>query len=73
MVRVCRIISIHRSLWYYQSRKDDTAVIDRLNELAEQLPSRGSSKEIHPAKEFESSSAQGIQEICSLMVLVIIL
>ena len=44
MVRVCRVIGIHRSLWYYQSRKDDTAVIDRLNELAEQLPTRGFDK-----------------------------
>ncbi len=44
MVRVCRVIGIHRSLWYYESRKDDTEVIDRLNELAEQLPSRGFDK-----------------------------
>jgi putative transposase len=34
-------MGIHRSLWYYQSRKDDTEVINRLNELAEQLPTRG--------------------------------
>jgi putative transposase len=38
------VIGIHRSLWYYQSRKDDTEVINRLNELAEQLPSRGFDK-----------------------------
>jgi putative transposase len=44
VVRVCRVIGIHRSLWYYQSRKDDTEVIDRLNELAEQLPTRGFDK-----------------------------
>lgn len=41
MVRVCRVIGIHRSLWYYQSRKDDSEVIARLNELAVQLPTRG--------------------------------
>jgi putative transposase len=44
VVRVCRVIGIHRSLWYYQSRKDDTEVITRLNELAEQLPTRGFDK-----------------------------
>jgi putative transposase len=41
VVRVCRVIGIHRSLWYYRSRKDDSEVINRLNELAEQLPTRG--------------------------------
>ena len=44
MVRVCRVIGIHRSLWYYESRKDDTEVIDRLNDLAEQLLTRGFDK-----------------------------
>lgn len=44
MVRACRVVGIHRSLWYYESRKDDTEVIDRLNELAEQLPTRGFDK-----------------------------
>ena len=38
------MIGIHRSLWYYRSRKDDTEVINRLNELAEQLPTRGFDK-----------------------------
>jgi putative transposase len=28
-------------MWYYQCRKDDKAVIDKLNELAEQFPTRG--------------------------------
>jgi hypothetical protein len=40
VVRVCRVVGIQRRLWYYQSRKDDTEVIDRLNELAEQLSTR---------------------------------
>lgn len=44
MVRACRVIGIHRSLWYYRGRKDDTEVINRLNELAEQLPTRGFDK-----------------------------
>ena len=28
-------------MWYYQSKKDDREVIEKLNELAEQLPNRG--------------------------------
>ncbi len=32
---------MHRSMWYYQSKKDDSEVIDKLNELAEKLSTRG--------------------------------
>lgn len=39
--RCCGVVNLHRSMWYYQSKKDDTEVIDKLNELAEQLPTRG--------------------------------
>ena len=39
--RSCMVISLHRSMWYYQSKKDDSEIIDKLNELAEQLPTRG--------------------------------
>ncbi|MVX37013.1 hypothetical protein [Myroides sp. LoEW2-1] len=28
-------------MWYYQSKKDDTQVIYKLSELAEQYPTRG--------------------------------
>jgi putative transposase len=28
-------------MWYYQSKKDDSEVIDKLNELADKLPHRG--------------------------------
>lgn len=28
-------------MWYYQPKKDDSAVIDKLNELAEKLPTKG--------------------------------
>ena len=28
-------------MWYYQSKKDDTEVIDKLNELAQSHPTRG--------------------------------
>lgn len=34
-------MSLHRSMWYYQSKKDDSEVIDKLNKLAEELPTRG--------------------------------
>ena len=39
--RICGVISLHRSMWYYQSKKDDSEVIAKLSELAEQLPTRG--------------------------------
>jgi len=28
-------------MWYYQTKKDDSMVIDKLNELAERYPTRG--------------------------------
>ncbi|MEM7574716.1 MAG: DDE-type integrase/transposase/recombinase [Bacteroidota bacterium] len=39
--RACNLIGLHRSMWYYKSTKDDQAVIDKLSELADQLPTRG--------------------------------
>lgn len=39
--RGCKVINLHRSMWYYESKKDDTQVIEKLNELAEMLPTRG--------------------------------
>jgi hypothetical protein len=33
--RSCSVVALHRSMWYYQSKKDDQAVIDKLSELAE--------------------------------------
>ena len=42
--RACRVISLHRSLWYYQGRKDDNEVIAKLSALAEKLPTRGFDK-----------------------------
>lgn len=41
MERACRVVSLTRSLWYYKCQKDDRAVIDKLNELAENYPTRG--------------------------------
>lgn len=34
-------MELSRSMWYYQSRKDDSEVMDKLAELAEKLPTRG--------------------------------
>jgi putative transposase len=42
--RACRVIGLQRSLWYYESRMDDTVVIEKLSELAEKLPTRGFDK-----------------------------
>lgn len=39
--RACRLTDLHRSMWYYESRRDDSEVIDKLSELAEKLPTRG--------------------------------
>ena len=39
--RICQVIGLHRSMWYYQQKKDDREVMDKLQELAEQLPTRG--------------------------------
>lgn len=39
--RACRIINLPRSMYYYESKRDDTAVIDELSKLAEQLPTNG--------------------------------
>ena len=35
------IVDLHRSMWYYQSKRDDSEVIDKLNKLAEKLSTRG--------------------------------
>ena len=39
--RACELIGLHRSIWYYQSKKDDKEVEDKLAELAEMLPTKG--------------------------------
>ena len=39
--RACRIVSLDRSMFYYESIKDDTEVEDRLRYYAKKLPSRG--------------------------------
>lgn len=39
--RACRVLSLHRSVWYYQSCKDDQEIIDKLQEFADRYPTRG--------------------------------
>ena len=40
-VRACRIVGLSTSAAYYKSRKDDSEVITKLQELAEKHPTRG--------------------------------
>jgi putative transposase len=37
----CRVVGLHKSLWYYQSRKNDTEIVEKLRELAERFPTKG--------------------------------
>lgn len=39
--RACRVLSLHRSVWYYQTHKDDNDVTQKLQQYAEQYPTRG--------------------------------
>lgn len=39
--RACNLVFLCRSMWYYQSRRNDTELIERLQGLAEKLPTRG--------------------------------
>ena len=39
--RACRVVHLHRSMWYYSSKKDDGELEVKLHELADQLPHRG--------------------------------
>ena len=39
--RVCLLLSFCRSMWYYESKRDDKEVIEKLSELAEEHPTRG--------------------------------
>lgn len=41
ITRACTATGLPKSQYYYQSVKDDTAVIEKLNELAENKPARG--------------------------------
>lgn len=39
--KACLVLTFARSMWYYQSTRDDRPVVEKLTELAEQLPTRG--------------------------------
>lgn len=39
--RACRVVNLSRSQWYYQSKRDDTEVVDALDQLANDFPTRG--------------------------------
>lgn len=39
--RACRVVNLSRSQWYYQTKRDDTEVINSLEKLALDLPTRG--------------------------------
>lgn len=39
--RACRVTDLHRSVYYYESEKDDEQIIIKLNELAERKPTEG--------------------------------
>lgn len=39
--RACRVVSLPRSMYYYQTIRDDTAVIDKLRSLSESYPTEG--------------------------------
>jgi len=41
IARACSVVGLHRSMWYYQAKKDDIEVVAKLTELAEDLPTRG--------------------------------
>ena len=39
--RACVVIGLTRSMWYYQNKKNDSEVIDKLTALSKALPTRG--------------------------------
>jgi len=43
----CQAADLHRSLWYYQVKQDDTEVVDKLNEYAKKLPTYGFDEYYH--------------------------
>jgi len=47
IVRACKVVGLTRSMWYYQSKKDDTQVIEKLTELATAYPTRGFDEYYH--------------------------
>ena len=44
ITRACKVVQLPKSMYYYESIKDDTVVIDKLKELAEKKPREGQDK-----------------------------
>lgn len=44
ITRACRVVDLPKSMFYYCSTKDDSAVINKLKELSEQRPTEGQDK-----------------------------
>ena len=44
ITRSCRTVQISKTMYYYQSIRDDSAVIDKLKELSEKKPMEGQDK-----------------------------
>jgi putative transposase len=44
ITRACRVVDLPKSMYYYTSVKDDSAVINKLKELSEQKPGEGQDK-----------------------------
>lgn len=42
--RACSLVLLARSMWYFETKRDDSEVIEKLNELADKLPTRGLDK-----------------------------
>jgi len=41
VTQACRVVSLHRSLWYYQSTRDDSDIQEAFTKLVDKLPHRG--------------------------------
>jgi putative transposase len=44
ITRACRTVQVSKTMYYYQSIRDDSAVIDKLKELSEKKPMEGQDK-----------------------------
>jgi len=42
--KACKITGLHRSVWYYKTQRDDSAVIEKLQQMAQELPQNGCKK-----------------------------
>lgn len=49
--RACKLVSLSRSMWYYQTKRDDTEVIDKQVEMSKIKPNRGFDYHYHRIRE----------------------